>query len=62
MAKWAGRHRVALSSTRALTNKTAKLLGLDDPRYTSGNFVVAWAKTICQEVSFIRGKFSNHVH
>jgi hypothetical protein len=51
--KWAGRHRVALPSTRALNTQTAKLLGLDDPRYTSGNFVVTWAKTICKEVSVI---------
>ena len=45
--------KVALPSTPRLITKTAQLLGVVDPGYTSGYFVLTWAKTVCNTVNVI---------
>jgi hypothetical protein len=45
--------QIALPSTKSLITKTSKLLGIRDPGYTSGIFLVLWAKSYCKEVNVI---------
>ena len=49
---WTGA-KVALPSTEALIKKTATLLGVRNPGFTSGIFMVLWAKSRCTNVKVI---------
>jgi hypothetical protein len=45
--------KIALPSTPAMITNVAKVLGIKDPGFTSGIYMVLWAKSHCTNVKVI---------